>query len=401
MVHTPFIFLPAGVCFVWAAILSMTAFRMRTFWHAIIIMLIMSIFGLSRACIYYEDISPFMMNAALIVRETSAICFVPMVIMYLNRLQPNSTFKYIHLSWVALPIIVMTGAIILSKLKDHAPEYTIIVEAHRFWTNDLHKIIMGVSLFGLIIYIWYYSWKYKLNIKHIWYFLKGRAPMRPAEILGLLLLLTMIASILKCPWDIAPVSIVMVIIGYFMLFGSCEEIVLKDLGSVMRYNVRQNIGPTEAAAAVLRGTTGTTAEHSTQDEEDASMFAGASIKAVPRVWDDDNLLSKFQHLMLDDQIFLQPRLTLGDVAEILHTNKTYISKMVNNSYKCGFPEVINTLRVDYAEHYLLNHRIAKQDEIASACGFLSASSFNNTFKKIAGMPPKQWMAGWDMKHGNI
>ena len=33
-----------------------------------------------------------------------------------------------------------------------------------------------------------------------------------------------------------------------------------------------------------------------------------------------------------------------------------------------------------------------QEEIAKACGFLSASSFNSTFKRITGYTPKVWAA---------
>ena len=66
--------------------------------------------------------------------------------------------------------------------------------------------------------------------------------------------------------------------------------------------------------------------------------------------------------------------------------------MVNNTYNLGFPELINTLRVDYAEQYILAHQNAKQEEIAAECGFLSASSFNTTFKKVTGITPKVWIA---------
>ena len=66
---------------------------------------------------------------------------------------------------------------------------------------------------------------------------------------------------------------------------------------------------------------------------------------------------------------------------------------MNNTYNLGFPELLNTLRIDYAEQYIINHRSAKQDEIAAACGFLSASAFNSIFKKVTGVTPKVWIAG--------
>ena len=103
-------------------------------------------------------------------------------------------------------------------------------------------------------------------------------------------------------------------------------------------------------------------------------------------------MSRFQQLMKEEQLYLKPGLSLGDVAERLGSNKTYISKMVNNTYNMGFPELLNVLRVDYAQHYIVLHKDAKQDQIAEACGFFSASSFNNTFKRVTGMTPKMWLA---------
>ena len=130
-------------------------------------------------------------------------------------------------------------------------------------------------------------------------------------------------------------------------------------------------------------------------KEEAPQLMSHIFDAVAKSWDDDSLISRFQHVMMEEQLFLQPRLTLEDVAERLNSNKTYVSKMVNNTYNLGFPELINTLRVDYAEQYILSHREAKQEQIAKECGFLSASSFNTTFKKVTGMTPKVWIASME------
>ena len=80
------------------------------------------------------------------------------------------------------------------------------------------------------------------------------------------------------------------------------------------------------------------------------------------------------------------------MADKLRTNKTYVSKMVNKTYGLGFPEVLNIMRVDYAGEYIRRHPEVSQEEIAKACGFLSASSFNSTFKRITGYTPKVWAA---------
>ena len=209
---------------------------------------------------------------------------------------------------------------------------------------------------------------------------------------------------------------VVVTVGYssFMigsLFGEKDSITRVQANHVMFFNYNKSIkGPiVEIMMEELLDEAEQDALLRLQEKigENLNMEKAASPREISTVkeqlfatvagtW-DDSLLAKFQNLMLNEQLFLQPSLTLGDVAERMHTNKTYVSKMVNNTYNLGFPELLNTLRVDYAEQYLLNHRDAKQEEVALACGFLSASSFNNIFKKITGVTPKVWLVSTDRK----
>ena len=107
-------------------------------------------------------------------------------------------------------------------------------------------------------------------------------------------------------------------------------------------------------------------------------------------WDEGTLVFRFQQLMQEELLFLRQGLSLQDVAERLDSNKTYISKMVNQTYGIGFPEVLNIMRVDYAQQYMSTHADESQEDIARASGFQSASSFNSTFKRITGYTPKVW-----------
>ncbi|MCF0175214.1 MAG: helix-turn-helix transcriptional regulator [Bacteroidales bacterium] len=116
---------------------------------------------------------------------------------------------------------------------------------------------------------------------------------------------------------------------------------------------------------------------------------------VPEPYDDERmkaLRSRFEDLMIGQQKFLTSGLTLTDVAEMLNSNKTYISRLVNSAYGISFPEYLNNLRIDFAKLYIANNRNSKQDEIAVACGFPNASSFNSTFKKVTGVTPRIWLA---------
>ena len=86
------------------------------------------------------------------------------------------------------------------------------------------------------------------------------------------------------------------------------------------------------------------------------------------------------------------RADINDELERLHMSYMFMLKYLEQGI--GFSELINIMRIDYAEQYILNNRSAKQAEIAEACGFISASAFNSVFKKVTGITPKAWVSRW-------
>ena len=131
----------------------------------------------------------------------------------------------------------------------------------------------------------------------------------------------------------------------------------------------------------------------TEDEpEPETTFTPSIANVHQNLIDEDRLRIRFEDLIITEQLFLKQGIRISDVAAKLNTNRTYVSKMVNNTYNMSFPDYINTLRIDYAEQYLLHHKDARQSDIAAACGFPNASSFNIIFKKITGVTPKIWLA---------
>lgn len=142
-------------------------------------------------------------------------------------------------------------------------------------------------------------------------------------------------------------------------------------------------------------------EQDEQEEHDESEETdGSSRIVIPPLTEaaEDSLRAKFENFLINQEAFLRPGLTMGDVAKELKTNRTYVSQLVNKTYSMTFPEFLNSLRIDYAEQYILHNRNASQQEVARACGFPSASSFNVTFKKITGVTPRIWLATNKDKH---
>lgn len=103
-----------------------------------------------------------------------------------------------------------------------------------------------------------------------------------------------------------------------------------------------------------------------------------------------NMSERFRKLVEEDRIFLDTQLSLMDVAEKLGTNRTYVSKMVNEAFHETFTSYINRHRLEYAKQYMKENPNAKIETTALECGFGSTSSFNKFFKSMEGVPPTAW-----------
>lgn len=104
------------------------------------------------------------------------------------------------------------------------------------------------------------------------------------------------------------------------------------------------------------------------------------------------LLVQFERFMIDEKAYLNPELNLQTIADALDSNRSYISRLVNDEYQTSLPDYLTRLRVQYAMKYMAVNPFAKQENIALNCGFKNAQNFNKKFKEITQLTPKQWVA---------
>lgn len=88
--------------------------------------------------------------------------------------------------------------------------------------------------------------------------------------------------------------------------------------------------------------------------------------------------------------YLRPGLTLKELADTLHTNRTYLSGYIKITYNISFREWITRLRIEYAKQTMTQHPDRNINEIAEASGFMSSSHFIKTFKEKTGYSPAKW-----------
>lgn len=123
---------------------------------------------------------------------------------------------------------------------------------------------------------------------------------------------------------------------------------------------------------------------------------------------DDDVVSlnyilavRLEQKMSEDKLYLNPKLTLTDVATAIGTNKTYLSNYLNNTLNTSFFDYINTFRINETcriiEMMPERGRIS-MSKVAQMSGFNSLSSFHRYFVKLKGISPKSYYVNRLMKN---
>ena len=83
------------------------------------------------------------------------------------------------------------------------------------------------------------------------------------------------------------------------------------------------------------------------------------------------------------------KLSLDDIAEDLHINSSYLSRVYKLKKGKNLFDTILNLRIEAAKDYLINTD-KRTYEISELVGVEDASYFSKMFKKITGLSPKEY-----------
>ena len=107
---------------------------------------------------------------------------------------------------------------------------------------------------------------------------------------------------------------------------------------------------------------------------------------------DDEMLDTYEHsirgFMQQSRIYLEPELSLEELSEQARIPKHHVTQLLNERLHKNFYAFINEYRIEEAMNKLKDPALdINLLSLAYDCGFNSKSSFNNYFKKIAGVTP--------------
>jgi AraC-like DNA-binding protein len=111
-----------------------------------------------------------------------------------------------------------------------------------------------------------------------------------------------------------------------------------------------------------------------------------------KLWNTSELKNKVIDLFEKEKIYTDSDLKITQISLKLHTNRTYISKLINNEFKVSFNDFVNQYRVEEAK--ILLEKDTQQryslSYISETAGFGSLSSFIRIFKDHSGKTPGQY-----------
>ncbi len=124
-------------------------------------------------------------------------------------------------------------------------------------------------------------------------------------------------------------------------------------------------------------------------EMEQSLQAG-NVKTDTNNADAASLFAQVDALVRSQQLFLQPRFSLRDLADTTGLHERQLSWMINQGGALSFSDYINQLRVQAVCEQLTHSPEANILETAIAAGFSSKSAFNTAFKKYTGLTPRDF-----------
>ncbi|MEZ5039590.1 MAG: helix-turn-helix domain-containing protein [Saprospiraceae bacterium] len=103
-------------------------------------------------------------------------------------------------------------------------------------------------------------------------------------------------------------------------------------------------------------------------------------------------IQTLEALMTQQQPYLQPNLSIQDLALSMEISPRLLSEIINHYYHQNFAEFINSYRLAAAEKRFQQPKDEKETvlEVMYEVGFNSKSSFNTLFKKRTGLTPTEY-----------
>lgn len=125
-------------------------------------------------------------------------------------------------------------------------------------------------------------------------------------------------------------------------------------------------------------------------EELLTPMEGRDTENIPAKTVNDAFIPKLEYYMTQESLWQNSSLTLQDLATILNTNRTYISRYFNQTLNTTFYDYLNKFRIEHACNLLLSQPDLPLPQVSEESGFSSLSTFHRVFSRYTGYSPSRY-----------
>lgn len=351
-------------------------------------------------------------------KQVSSLMLIPAFLAYANSLLGRKSTGPVYMILYLLPILHFVVGVVSVYSAGYYDALKILIDSFTFqgpmvpYLDGNDQVLFYVTytyvyrsflLFDFLIFsinMMSCAISGVCNINGVlsFFFAGAKAPLRPIQFfLALLLFLIMVPALIlgkysylnRIPLVIIGSLLIAVIISFIAFVGAAATRGRRSITDILT-TVRFGGIPDEDYVTQEDDT----AETVSQDSSD--QIQPVPVPVVHAANEEDlnrlrqEIEKKLEDTVVSKELFLKRDLTQTAVSDALGVFKEDLSDYLDYKYGLSFQNYINMLRIKYAEQYILTHDDITQKEIALACGFSGASSFNSAFSKQNGVTPKIW-----------
>lgn len=371
-------------CVMWALTLFLNRKRntkAQNIWTVFIALMAVCSFIWS---IYYNGIEDYSLYYKLDMIDTVLSLFLfPTLFFYFKSMKSEKLFHWRDIVWLLPGLVIGTISIILYLIMGdpnaagYLEELTLTTGKMEKYTAPLYRMQFFINVWGfyiavLIQLVSVIIYGTLLLSKHLQ---KGDSYNQSRSVLiGLYVFFpiywgAILSEYFSFPWFNRIILVLMIMAGitcYFMGYRVYSASVFGQADGTISIKKRKR-----------------------NETENRTITTGAVSIPTGQSGKYPFIIQRFNQLM-DEKIYLQSQLHVEDIASMLKTNRTYISKLLKEEFNCSFTELINKKRIEYARELMATHPLMTQELIAEKCGFIHTSSFSRIFKQYTGMTFREY-----------
>ena len=390
--------LPFSVCAVWCLLILCKRYKTVS---DRLIMWVMGLLAASFFCgSHHMDPNPNYRLLAVydIILNFSSLAVFPIICLYIRSCYEDKELTWVHYLSTLPSLVVLGFSISLTFMLGLTRSAALIEAIHSGFfmrsqltqlenayislTYQFYYILFFISLSVSLVYIFARLFTGKFKFKHIIAFLRSEKSSFIANVICLFFVIFFIL------WGVSVLFSTVFhnsLVIWSYLWALFTSVLLFMVGYVTAVPSLPggyiNLDRLRHPFSAMR--------QSTQDflqGIDSGPMAGVSISGY------DKIMDAFKQHMEKELGFLNPSLTIEEIARILNTNRTYVSKLVNLYYGMTFRDYVNLKRIEFAKQLMTDEPDASLDYISAKSGFQSSTQFIRKFREIEGLTPTVWKA---------